>query len=56
MRNGLATVLTAVVGLPVFAQNSDTKPQFELASIRECRQPGPPPVKSSPGRAPKHRF
>jgi uncharacterized protein (TIGR03435 family) len=54
MRNWLALVLTPVfimvVGLPVFAQNSDTKAQFDVASIRECSQPGLPPVKSSPGR------
>jgi uncharacterized protein (TIGR03435 family) len=46
----LALILLGVIGLPLFAQNAILEAQFEVASIRECREAGTPPVKSSPRR------
>ncbi|SPF51300.1 exported hypothetical protein [Candidatus Sulfopaludibacter sp. SbA4] len=51
MRNWLALVLGVFAGLPVFAQGGDTRPQFEVAAIRECIGTEPrAALNASPGR------
>jgi uncharacterized protein (TIGR03435 family) len=51
MRNGLIPILLVLAGLPLFSQTGDTKPAFEVASIKLCKGTDhPPSPSSSPGR------
>jgi len=51
MRNGWITIVALVVGLPLFSQDVDPRPRFEVVSIRLCTgTERPASLTASPGR------
>jgi uncharacterized protein (TIGR03435 family) len=51
MRNWLIPALAGFLGLPMFSQDADTRPRFEVAAIRQCIGTGPrAALNASPGR------